>query len=194
MINLPIEKIRGLKLDNRKMLLIALICLVIFYMDFNYLIRMQFAGIRALSPKVARLKNDIKGLEKDLSRFRDMERRGSPGVDAADASLKQIVHEDRLLILLQEVSDLANKNGVRIMQISTSADAKAREETIAGERLMPVNINLNLLCDYHSFVKFADGLGSLRYFIDTEDIKIARNERDYLMQNVNLTLKTYARK
>lgn len=194
MINFPIRRLQELKLDNKKILLIAFICLAIFYLDFNYLIRLQLKGIKTLAPRVARLKKDIGELTKDLSRFKAMESRGVPKGTASASSLKQIVHEEKLLILLQEVSDLANRTGVRIIQINTTADTRVKEETIAGERLLPVNIKLSLLCDYHSLVNFTGGLGGAGYFIDIEDMKITRNDRDYLLQNVSLTLKTYARR
>jgi len=191
MINL-LDKLNELKLDNKKIFLIAFVGLLIVYVDFAFIIKLQLQGIRTATPKIIKLKKDVDNLAKDLSWMQDLERKASK--DKRTLKPKEIISEDKVLLLLQEVSDLANKNRVKIMQINTSKDAKVQEEVIAGEKLSPIIITLDLTCGYHSLGSFINALENARQYIDVEDMKIIRDPRDYLLQNVNLVLKTYARK
>ncbi len=194
MINL-LNKLNELKLDNKKIFLIVLACLLILYIDFTFIIKLQLQGIRTLTPKVIKMKKDIDFLAKDLSSMQDLERKaGKDKAQIESLRPKEIISEDKILLLLQEISDLANKNQVKIMQINTSRDKKAPEEIIAGERLSPIIITLDLTCGYHSLGTFINALENARQFIDVQDMKIIRDPRNYLLLNANLILKTYAKK
>lgn len=194
LINL-LNKLNALKLDNKKILLIIVACSLIFYMDFMFIIKIQMEGARTLSPKIIKLKKDADNLAKDLSRLQDLERKASKDKEQIGAlKPKEIISEDKLLLLLQELSNLANKNEVKITQINTPKDAKVQEEVIAGERLLPITITLDLTCGYHSLGYFISALENAGQFIELQDMKIIRDPRNYLLQNVNLVLKTYARK
>ncbi len=194
MINL-LNKLNELKLDNKKIFLIVLACLLILYIDFTFIIKLQLQGIRTLTPKVIKMKKDIDNLAKDLSSMQDLERKaGKDKAQIESLRPKEIISEDKILLLLQEISDLANKNQVKIMQINTSRDKKAPEEIIAGERLSPIIITLDLTCGYHSLGTFINALENARQFIDVQDMKIIRDPRNYLLLNANLILKTYAKK
>jgi len=183
------------KLDNKKIFLIVLACLFIFYLDFTFIMKLQLQGIRTLTPKIIKLKKDIDNLAKDLSWMQDLERKaGKDKMQMAALKPKEIISEDKILLLLQEISDLANKNKAKIMQINTSKDAKVQEEAIAGEKLLPIIITLDLNCGYHSLGTFINALENARQFIDVQDMKIIRDPHNYLLQSVNLIIKTYAKK
>ncbi|MDP3732717.1 MAG: type 4a pilus biogenesis protein PilO [Candidatus Omnitrophota bacterium] len=190
-----LNKLNALKLDNKKIFIIIPACLLIFYIDCMFIIKSQLRGIKTLTPKIIELKKDIDNLTKDLSWIQDLERKASKDKTQIGAlKPKEIISEDKLLLLLQEVSDLADKNKVKIMQISTSKDKKIQEEVIAGERLLPIIITLDLTCGYHSLGSFINALENARLFIDLQDMKIVPDPHNYLLQKVNLALKTYAKK
>ena len=191
-----LNKLKGLKLDNKKIFIIAFVGVLILYIDFAFIMKLQLQGIRTLTPKIIKLKKDFNNLAKDLSWMHDLglEASKDKAQIGAPNKAKEIISEDKILLLLQKVSDLANKNQVKIMQINTSKDAKVQEEVIAGERLLPVIITLDLICGYHSLGSFINALENAGQYIDVQDIKIIRDPHDYLLQNVNLVLKTYAKK
>jgi len=183
------------KLDNKKIFLIAFVGLLILYVDFAFIMKLQLQGIRALTPKIIKLKKDVDNLAKDLSWMQDLEcKAGKDKAQIGALKPKEIISEDKILLLLQEVSDLANMNKVKIMQINTSKDTKVQEEVIAGERLLPILITLDLTCGYHSLGYFINALENAGQYIDVQDMKIIRDPHDYLIQNVNLVLKTYAKR
>jgi len=187
--------VNGLKVDNKKIFIIVFVGALIVYMDFAFIMKLQLQGIRTLTPKIIKLKKDFDNLAKDLSWMHDLGlEAGKDKAQIGALKPKEIISEDKILLLLQKVSDLANKNRVKIMQINISKDAKVQEEVIAGERLLPIIITLDLTCGYHSLGSFINALENAGQYIDVQDIKIIRDPRVYLLQNVNLVLKTYAKK
>jgi Tfp pilus assembly protein PilO len=183
------------KLDNKKIFLLMLICAIILYLDLNFFIKLQLQAIRTMTPKITKLKKDIDNLAKDLAKVQDLKNRQSKDKQQMGVSKpKEIISEDQTPLLLQAISDLANKNKVKITQINTTTDAKAQEEVIAGEKLSPITIKLDLTCNYHSLGSFINDLENTKQFIELQEIKIARNPSDYFLENTNLVLKTYAKK
>lgn len=189
------EQVSGLKSDNKKLLFVAVSSLLLLYADFVFVIKSQVADIKLTAPKVAKLKKDIAVLNKDLSQLRDFERRQTVDKNKkGEEKPKELITEDKVLLLLQEVTDLAGKNKVKVVQINTLKEAKVKEETMAGQKFLPLTIKLDVNCDYHSLVGFINGLENAGYVIELQDMRIARDVRNYLRQNANLTLKTYVRK
>jgi len=188
--------VNGLKVDNKKIFIIVFVGALIVYMDFAFIMKLQLQGIRTLTPKIIKLKKDFDNLSKDLSWMHDLglEAGKDKAQIGAPDKVKEIISEDKILLLLQKVSDLANKNRVKIMQINTSKDTKVQEEVIAGERLLPIIITLDLTCGYHALGSFINALENAGQYIDVQDMRIIRDPHDFLLQNVNLVLKTYAKK
>ncbi len=189
------DKLELDKLDNKKIFLIVLICSVIVYIDFTFVIKLQLRGMRNLTPKIVTLRKDIDKLAKDLATLQDLKNRQAETKQKIGATkLKEIISDDEIPLLLQVISDVAHKNKVKIMQINTARDAKAQEETIAGEKLVPITIKLDLSCTYHSLGSFINALENARQFIELQEMKIMRNPGDYFLENVTLVLKTYVKK
>lgn len=183
------------KLDNKKILLIALICILLVYTDFRLIMRMQFAGLGKITPKIIKLKKDINNLAKDLEKMQELKNRQTSQKEVSGSLMsKEIVSEDKVPLLLQAIADTANKNKVKITQMNTATDTKRQEEIIAGEKVLPVMLKLDLSTAYHSLGGFINGLQKERQFLEVLDMKIVRNPNDYFLQNVNLTLKTYVKR
>jgi len=191
MMNL-LDKLNGLKLDNKKIALIVIVCVLIFYADFMFIFKLQLKGINATSPKITKIKKDMASLSKELSQMQDLQllQKGRPEA----AKHKEIISEDKILLLLQEISDLANKNKIKVIQINTSKQAKAQEETVAGEKLLSVLIVLDLSCDYHALGNFLNALEDSSQYTELQDMKILRDARNYLLENASLVLKAYVKK
>ena len=183
-----------LKLDNKKIFVIPLIFFVILYMDFTFLMKLQLQGIRILTPKIIQLKENTVNLDKDLSMMQGLRKKIDDKKQTGVSNIKQIISEGEMPLLLQAISDIANQDKVRIIQINTSRDTKGKEEIIAQEKLLPITVTLDLSCTYHALGGFINSLENARQFMELEDMKIMRDPRDYFLENVNLTLKTYAKR
>jgi Tfp pilus assembly protein PilO len=181
------------KLDNKKIFLLILSCLVIFYIDFTFLLKLQINGLKNLAPKVATLRKDIKQLSKDLVMLQDLKNKEAANEQKTGAAkLKKLISEDEIPFLLQTISEVAHKNNVKIVQMNTSQQAKA--EQVSTEKLSPITIKLDLSSNYHSTGSFINDLENIEQFVEVQDMKIARNAGNYFLQNTTLNLKTYVKK
>ena len=182
-----------MKLDKKKILLFIFVSVIVLCIDLSFIMKPQLNGLRSAGEKIIKIKKDIDGLNKDLATLKriqatDIKKQG--GILKA----KRIVSEGEMPLLLQNISDLANRHKVKIMQIKPLKDAKAKAEVIEGKTFSPVTITLDLSCVYHSLGSFINDLENAQFFIAVQDIKIMRSSGDYLSQEADLTLKTYVKK
>ncbi|MCX5701949.1 MAG: type 4a pilus biogenesis protein PilO [Candidatus Omnitrophica bacterium] len=184
-----------LKLDKKKAILIIFASLVIIYIDSSLIIKMQRKGIKTVQEKVTKLKQEIVTLNKDLAAMYDLE---SKQVDIKSETVlraKKIISEGGIPLLLEDISNIANKRNVKIMQVNPSKESKAKEEVSFGkEKLKSVVITLDLMCDYHGFGGFINDLDNAEQFMAIQEMKIVPNPKDYFQQRVILVLKTYVKK
>ena len=188
---MKIAVINNLKLDNKKILLIALFGLVIVYLDCAFVVKAQLGNLQALTPKVAKLKKEIAAFNSDFTVINSL--KAKPG--QAGVSEKQVILEKELPDLLEYISEAGNKNNVSIMQIKPARETKSKEEKLfAGVKFSPVYISLNVFSNYHNLGAFVNALENADKFIAVQDLKITPDKKDYMRQEANLTLKTYVKK
>ncbi len=183
------------ELDRNKIILIIVVFLFLAYLDFSFFMKAQLRGISSLRPKIIKLKTDINDLTKGLADIKEFAQSGKLAVTGQEASkAKKIIREEELPLLLQEITDTANKSKAKITQIKPIKDPKAKEETVAGVRIMPTTITLNLSCGYHPLGSFVNAIENSNKFMLIQEIKILSDPKNYLYQDVVLTIKAYVKK
>lgn len=184
---------RAEELDNKKILAIILVSLAIIYLDYSLVIKLQFRGVKTVNSKIIKLKKDIKAYAKDSAILEDIKRRqGKPHPVSLD---KRAISEGEITALLQDISSLANRRNIRIIQIKPSKELKAKEEKVSSQaRFTPNLITLDVSCGYHNLGAFVNDLENARQFMAVQSLKIKSDPRDYFRQNANLALKTYVKK
>ena len=181
------------ELDKNKVILIAIACLILVCLDFFFIIKAQNRGAALLTPKITKLKEDIKALSDDLSAIKELKQKGQ--AQSRDSSLtKKVIREEEIPLLLQDITDIANKNNVKIIQIKPGKDPKAKEEIVAGSRILPVMIKLDLYCSYHPLGSFINALENADKFMLIQEIKILTSPNDYLCQDAVVIIKAYVKK
>ena len=177
-------------LDKKKMALIIGISLVVIYIDFAFLVKLQIKTIKTVAPQVAKLNSTIKTLTKDLANMQELKRKQNEIKQKGLSEAKKIISEAQIPLFLQDISDIANSNKVKIMQIKPAKEGPNE----FGAKFTPLTITLDLSCDYHQLGSFLNKLGTASGFIIVQNMKISRDPGNYFFQNVNFVLKTYVKK
>lgn len=182
----------NIQLDKQKKILIAICCIFIVYVEFNYILKSQIDSLSSLKPKIIKLENDLKDLNRDLETMRGS--KNTPGAPEQKPVLKssRILSEGQISGLLEDISNEAKKLDIRINQIRPGREAQGT--AAPTDKLAPVLINLDLICDYHNLGKFINRLESSDVFMGVQEIKISAQLPDYLKQKVTLIIKTYVAK
>ncbi len=186
--------IANIQLDKQKKILIVIFFVFIAYVDMTYILKAQLAGLKSLNPKIARLENDLKNLNRDLESMRNS--KSKQGMSEQKSALKsvKIISEGQISGLLQDISNEANSSGIKIIQIRPSREIQAVKSAGIPDKLIPILINLELICDYHNLGRFINRLENSDVFMGVQEMKISAQPQDYLKQKVTLVIRTYASK
>ncbi len=179
--------INKLNLGNKKVILAILISLCVFFIDYSVIIKSQSSIINSLNLKIAKLKVDLNNLNKEMADINSLKvNRAQP------VKNKEIISEEQLPLLVEDISNAANNNNVKILQIKPFKE-KETKDSHSGN-FTQYNIDLDLIGDYHGIGKFINDLENADKLIIVEGFKITRNETDHLKENLKLLLKTYVKK
>lgn len=183
--------ITNIQLDKQKKVLIAIFFVLIAYVDINYILKAQLAGLKSLNPKIVRLENDLKNLNRGLENMRNS--KSKQGISAQKSPLKsvKIISEGQISGLLQDIANEANSSGIKIIQIRPIRETQVAKSAVISDKLIPILINLELACDYHNLGRFINRLENSDVFMGVQEMKISTQLPDYLKQKVTLVIKTY---
>lgn len=184
---------QGIQLDNKKITLIVLVFAVIVYVDYSYVLKAQLDSKNSKAVKIAKLEKDLVKLEKDFALMQQ-----NRGKQIAQLETKRLILESEIPGLLKYISGLANKNGIRITQMSPSKESRPREEKPSKDgnnpsAFIPVKITLDLTCTYHRLGMFINELENSKDLIAVEELRIISNPGNYLQEKVSMVLKTYVK-
>ena len=185
-----------LELDSKKLFLIFLVSAVVLYVDFSYILKSQLAGLSKNSVELAKRQSELSILEKDLMNMQNIKSKQTLPDQKGLLNSKRLITESQISTLLQDISNLANSNDVRILQVKPSRDQNlapnAKTNTISGAS--PLYVTLDLLGGYHQLGKFINDLENGQTFVMVQDIKIESQKENLLKQKATLTLKAYVKK
>jgi len=181
--------------ENQKKILVMIVCVAALYIDFNYILKAQFQGLKNVELKAAKIKDDLDKLNRDLSNMQVLKnKKSSEDARGAGGKSLRILTEGQLADLLEDISTQANKLNITINQIRPSRESQAAKAITPGDKFIPLLINLDLVCDYHNLGKFINILENSPVFMAVQELKISTQLPDYLKQKVILTLRTYESK
>lgn len=183
-----------IKLDQQKKILIVIFFVLISYVDLTYILKSQKAGIVNLESKVKRLKNDLTTLNRGLESMRVAKVKQNLLTQNQAAKTTKILAEGQISGLLQDISKEANRFNIRIIKMNPSREVVKSGAANTTDKLTPLYINLDLICDYHDLGKFINILENYPVFMSVQELKIMTQAADYMKQKVTLMLKTYVTK
>ncbi len=196
MINLA--NLQSLTQDKKKLALAALIVVIFLYIDVTFIMGFQLKSAIGSRAKIIKLKNDLGALKKELAKIEDLKKNNALDSQRPSLKAKKAITAEEIPSLIQMISDLANKNTVRIIQIKPSRQEvpvnNAKPVPAAPANLTPLLITLDLSGDYHHFGKFINQLEDAETLLVVEEMKIISDGKDYFQQKANLVLRAYVKK
>lgn len=183
-----------LQLDNKKIAVIMLVLAAIVYLDFSFVAKLQLESIKNIDPKISKLRKDLDVLSQDLLRMQALKNKQAEMNKNLSAKIKKFISEEQVSALLRDISDLANKNNVKIEQIRPSRESPQAKPDKTVSKYTPLSINLELTCDYHRLGKFINDLENAETYIALQKLNITPKQGDYINQKATLELRVYVKK
>jgi len=187
-----LTKLQNIELDEKKILAIVLFSLVFLYIDISFIMKPQLSALNNINAKVSKLKKDLEDFKRNYEAMSKLPAQAAGQQRAVN--LKRVIEESDVASMMQDISDLANKFDVKIAQIRPNREAAPKDKIPGMDKLIPMTIDVDMVCDYHSLGKFINALEYGANFIAVQDIKISSQAGDYFKQKISLVLKTYVKK
>jgi Tfp pilus assembly protein PilO len=204
-------QLQKLAQDKKKLAIAAVIFVILLYADFALVVGSQIKGVKDLKAKIIALRKDIDTLNNDIKYVKKNADSG-----AAPVKVKKLISEKEIPSLMQNISVLANENGVRIMQIDSvkevpktskksapgkdgkaAKDAKASKASKAKDAsasLISVKIKMDVISGYHKLGNFINEIENADRFCMIEDLLVIRDPADSMKHKISLAVKAYVRK
>lgn len=182
-------RLKSLNLDHKKVGLILIFSFLIAYADYVSILRFQAKSASVKKARIESLKADIASINQGLV---NMQRLAGKRQEAP--KIKETLTEDKLTFLLQDISDIANAQNVKIIQVKPAKDIKDKAAALLPPDFSSLAIILDLSCNYNALTKFIAALENYRILLLVQGLRIFVNTGDYLRQNVNLVLMVYIKK
>jgi Tfp pilus assembly protein PilO len=181
--------LKEIRKDNQKLIAVAIAFAVIVYVDVSFVLKGQVKTLSVTKTKVAQLDTDIQSVKRDVAIVQQNQSKVNP-----DFKVKKLVSEGELLSLLEQISQVAKANSVRVSQINPQ---KAARPTVkAGQKqssFIPVLIKLDMNCTYHSLGFFINDIENGEYAVSTEDVRIVPDDSSSARERVTVTFRTYVK-
>lgn len=182
MINLP-------ELDIKKVAVIVLFSFALIYTDASFLLKNQFLSLRATDKKIEQLQKAISTVSKELEKMSEEKARAQRENQSGG---KTLIAEEQIPSLLHIISNFANDDKVKIMQMRPVKETTAQNAGSGAQ--IPLSIIMDLSCSYHNCGKFINDLENAGQFMAAQEVRIMNRPDTSLEQGVYLIIKTYVKK
>ncbi|RJO63972.1 MAG: hypothetical protein C4540_05305 [Candidatus Omnitrophota bacterium] len=182
MMNLP-------ELDIKKIAVIVLFSFAVLYTDAAFLFKKQFSSLRATGKKIEQLQKAISTVSKELEKMNEEKARAKKENQGGG---KTLISEEQIPSLLHIISNFANDNKVKIMQMRPVKDTAVQSPGPGTQ--IALSIIMDVSCSYHNFGKFINDLENAGQFMAIQEMRIMNRPDTDLEQSIYLILKTYVKK
>ncbi len=173
----------------KELIAFIILTVVIIVFDFSLVLKKQFANLTALGPKISQARKNIK--ESSLNEYRvdTLKKRLDELLADVNVKKKGILNEGQIPSLMEDISKLADKVNLKIMQIKPILEVsdKERFSTKTGEEYSSLTLSILAKGSYHSLGQFLNGLERNDVFIRVKNIDIMPQGITPLVHDIKLS-------
>ena len=126
-----LSKLSELRLDKQAKVLLVIWCVGMVYLDVFFIMKPQLTFSAKLSSQIIKYKSDTAKFEKEILEMRKIKNNPAQ-MNIKTKGIRKIITEPEVGDLLQNISDLANKLDVKILQMRPLKDNVAQVEKVPG--------------------------------------------------------------
>ena len=162
--------------------------LVILLVDYVAVLQFQLKAFMSLNPKISTLSQDLKGIKDNIARMPQYEKEVKTLTEKIEKISKKVKPKGEMPLIIEDLSRVANKNGVKIDQImpDPSAEKLLLKNKDGSYYSTPVLIEAR--SGYHNFGRFLNQLEIEGLFMDTPELAIMSDPAGPTEHKMKLTL------
>jgi len=188
--HLIFSKLTALDEKNRYYIL-AGILLFIFLLDYFLIMQPQLRTLMTLNPKITILAKDFKRVKGDMPRYNQYQEEVFKLREKKMVSGTKILLKEEVSMILENISRIANKVGVRINQIMPIKDSQQLVLANEDGRYYALSILVDARGGYHDIGRFFNQVENDPIFMSIIDFDITANTSDPAHHSTRVTIKSY---
>ena len=176
------------KNKQQVMLLAILISIAVLYVYLAFLLLPQIRDAFDKYSKAKKARLDVGGYELDISKIDGLKKEAQLYRSKIDSYERMLPAEQEVPKLLEDLSEMAKRSGVKIVGITP---VQSKDASTAGRIYQEIPILINAKSGYHELGKFLSDLEGSARFMKVANIKIKANLTSPKKHDVELTVMTY---
>ena len=178
--------------EKDKQIVYSVIFAVIIIMDLIFILGWQWRSLINSYKEASERKQDIVAFESDIRNLEANKKEIIILVEKIKSMELLIIDEIDVSALVENISNLANSSGVKINQIKPVIDNNdpkflQTEDAKFGE----IEIQIIAKADFHQLGNFISKIESAKNFLKLFSLEIVTDNRNYFVQNISLSLKSF---
>ncbi len=170
------EKVDG---NNRYYVLLAIL-LVVFLLDYFFLMSPQLAALQKINPEIKTVSSDIEKVKKEMQNLAGYEKNLEELSEKFDAANLKVKSRDEMPSILEHIARLANDHGVKIDQIMPDTLDKELLTENSQRKYYDLPIYMEARSGYHNFGRFLNAVRNDSVSLRVGDFTIvATNDTRY---------------
>lgn len=173
--------------ERQKQLIIGAVIVSVLFLDFTLLVKPTAKILFEDVPKIAPLKQELKGLIEDDKNKDEIQKKW----EELKLSLKErnsaFISQDETPALLENLSKQAQESGVKITSLEPSGEAVVP----AKGSYAPFPIEIKASAGTHEFGKFLSNLETGSTFFRVKNLRISSDAQNERKHRIDLSLEAY---
>lgn len=174
---------------NPYYLLIGVLFLILI-VDYLVIMQFQLRTLGSLNPKIKTLSEELSGTKNNIQRLSQYEDEIKKLNRQLGRFIRRVKGKEEIPQALENISVIANKNGVKIEQImpDTSTNEPVLQNSEGQYFIIPVIIEAK--AGYHNFGRFLNQMEEEGVFLNVADFTLAANLKEGRLHTIKLTVDT----
>ena len=163
---------------------------VILLIDYLFIMQLQIGTLRALNPKLTTLAQEVITTRNNIERLPQYKEEATQLTRKLQSLQNKLRTRSEFPMILKEISEEANAQGVMIDQIMPNTSAEKQIAKTEDGPYFGIPVVIEARGGYHSFGKFLNALERGNVLFKVTDFTIASNTADPMTHEIKLTLLT----
>lgn len=164
------------------------ICVAFLIADYFVILQFQLRSLGSLNPKITTLSQELTSVQNNIQRLPQFKQERERLQAELEKTNRKIRTKEEVPVLLENISLIANRNGVRIEQIRPDQAVDKPILTNEDGKYFSIPVVVEAASGYHHFGRFLNQLETEGDLVTIPDFMIASSDKDTQRHRIKLTI------
>lgn len=164
------------------------IFIALLVVDYFLVLQFQMRSLNSLNPKITSLSQELQSAQNNIQRLPQFQQERDRLKAQLDKTNRKIRTKEEVPVLLENVSLIANRNGVRIEQVRPDRAIDKPILTNEDGQYFSMPVVVEASSGYHHFGSFLNQLETEGDLVTIPEFVITASDKDTQRQRINLTI------